>query len=256
MEPPAPFTELGGQFVIDLPGARAVFTTRRGGVSTGPYASLNLGFATDDAPGAQDANRARVRELVGAPEAAWNHQVHSAEIGIVDDHAALAQRLRRDGHATRTPGIALGALGADCLTVAIAGGGAVAMVHAGWRGLAAGALAAGVEAVRGLGGPADEAGGRGAQGDGARLEAAVGPGAGACCYEVGPEVHEAFADHPEARVGDHLDLAAVARAQLTAAGVDAVHVLGLCTMCEPELFFSHRRDRGVTGRQAGIAWLT
>ena len=242
---PAPFTELAGQFAIELPGARAVFTSRRGGVSRGPYASLNLGFATDDEPGAQDANRQRVRELTGAPDAAWPYQVHGREVGLVDDRAALDARPRRDGHVTRLPGIALGALGADCLTVAIAGGSAVAMVHAGWRGLAAGALAAGVDAVRGLAEPA-----------GARLEAAIGPGAGGCCYEVGPEVHAAFADHPGARAGDNLDLATVARAQLTAAGAAQVHDLGLCTICHPSLFFSHRRDRGVTGRQAGIAWLT
>ena len=120
----------------------------------------------------------------------------------------------------------------------------MAMVHAGWRGLAAGVLGAGVDPVRELAAP------------GAPLAAALGPAAGACCYEVGPEVHAAFATVPHARRGQNLDLLAVARAQLSGAGVSEVHALGLCTICTPERFYSHRRDRGVTGRQAGLAWLT
>jgi copper oxidase (laccase) domain-containing protein len=88
------------------------------------------------------------------------------------------------------------------------------------------------------------------------VTAAIGPGARGCCYEVGEEVHAAFADLPGARVGErNLDLAAVAGAQLEQAGVHTVHDTALCTMCAgEELFFSHRRDGGVTGRQAGVAW--
>ena len=89
-----------------------------------------------------------------------------------------------------------------------------------------------------------------------RLEAVVGPGAGPCCYEVGDEVHARFADHgPLASSGRNLDMKAIARAQLERAGVDAVTDLGLCTICD-EHFFSHRRDRGITGRQAGAIWLS
>ena len=90
------------------------------------------------------------------------------------------------------------------------------------------------------------------------LEAAVGPGAGGCCYEVGEEVHREFAGYDgRARRGRNLDMKAIARDQLEAAGVQAVHDIGLCTICSDEtLFFSHRRDRGVTGRQAGLAWLS
>jgi hypothetical protein len=245
MDLPAPFREQNGQFTIALPGARAAFTTRRGGVSTGAYASLNLGFGTADDPACQDANRARLGPLVGAPPAAWMYQVHGDRVAVLDDPAALGERPEIDGRATRLAGIALGALGADCLTVAVAGGGAVATAHAGWRGLAAGVLGRAVDRVRQL-----------AEDPGAELHAAIGPGAGPCCYEVGPEVHAAFADHPRARCGDNLDLGAIAGAQLSEAGVGAVHALGLCTICHPQLFFSHRRDRGVTGRQAGIAWLT
>jgi YfiH family protein len=132
---------------------------------------------------------------------------------------------------------------ADCLPIAIAGGGAVAILHAGWRGLAAGVIGEGVKAVRELG-------------TAGALAAAIGPGAGPCCYEVGDEVREAFAAHgAEVLRGANVDLKAIARAQLDTAGVSVVHDVGLCTICS-EQFFSHRRDHGVTGRQAGVAWLT
>jgi hypothetical protein len=244
MPVPEPFQERNGQFTIELPGARAAFTTRRGGVSQGAYASLNLGFATADDPDHQDANRARLAGLLGAPPAGWMYQVHGDRVDVLGDPAALGERPEIDGRATRLSGVALGALGADCLTVAVAGGGAVAIAHAGWRGLAAGVLGRAADRVREL---AD---------GGAELHAAIGPGAGPCCYEVGPEVHAAFSDRPQGRRANNLDLSAIAAAQLAEAGADAVHAIGLCTMCHPELFFSHRRDRGVTGRQAGLAWLT
>jgi copper oxidase (laccase) domain-containing protein len=111
------------------------------------------------------------------------------------------------------------------------------MLHCGWRGLAAGIVATGVEAVAGT-------------------AAAIGPGIGPCCYEVGPEVLGAFAGLGEGLAsGAMLDLPAVARRLLEQAGVQRVEVAGLCTSCERELFFSHRRDAGTTGRQAGLAWL-
>jgi copper oxidase (laccase) domain-containing protein len=120
------------------------------------------------------------------------------------------------------------------------------MLHAGWRGLAGGVIAEGVRALRELDG-------------GEPVVAAIGPGAGACCYEVGEEVHAAFAAFAahgdEARRGRNLDLKAIARRELEAAGVAEVHDVRICTMCtDPDLFFSHRRDGGVTGRQAGVVW--
>jgi YfiH family protein len=245
MTPPAPFYELAGHFAIELPGARAVFTTRRGGSSSGPYASLNLGFATDDDAASADRNRATLLADIGAPPAAFMYQIHSAEVRALVEPEQVAERVRVDGQATALPGIAPAALGADCLPIAIAGGGAVAVVHAGWRGLEGGVIAAGVRAVREL-----------ISDDRAPLGAAIGPGAGPCCYEVGPEVHARFAGSPAARRGDNLDLKAIAAAELERAGVAVVHDLGMCTMCAPTLFFSHRRDAGVTGRQAGLAWLT
>ncbi|MFZ0384463.1 MAG: polyphenol oxidase family protein [Solirubrobacteraceae bacterium] len=244
MQPPAPFYELADHLAVELPGARAVFTTRRGGGSSGPYASLNLGFSTDDDSDSAARNRATLLASVGAPPAAFMYQTHSAKVRVLDQPAQAYERVRVDGQATALAGIAPAALGADCLPIAIAGGGAVAVVHAGWRGLAGGVIAAGVRAVRDLAGD-----------DSAELGAAIGPGAGPCCYEVGPEVHARFSGYQTAR-GDNLDLKAIAAAQLEAAGVAAVQDLGMCTICAPSLFYSHRRDAGVTGRQAGLAWLT
>jgi YfiH family protein len=253
--PLPPFHELGVHFAIDLPGARAVFTTRRGGHSVGPYASLNLGFATDDDPDAMERNRAALPAAIGSPEPSFTYQVHGAEVRRITDGDAdpardRFERPRVDGQATNLPGVAIAALVADCLPIAVAGGGAAAMVHAGWRGLRGGVIDAGVTAVRELATHRPEGGE-------AELAAAIGPGAGPCCYEVGGEVHEAFAAYAGVRRGDNLDLKAIARLQLLAAGVSAVYDLELCTLCAPPgLLYSHRRDGGVTGRQAGVAWLT
>jgi hypothetical protein len=151
--------------------------------------------------------------------------------------------VQADGQATTLAGVAATVMVADCLPVAIAGDGAVAMLHAGWRGLAAGVIAEGVGRVRELG----------ARGP---LSAAIGPGAGPCCYEVGDEVRAAFSAHGAAvRRGRNLDLGGIAARELERAGVRLVHDVGLCTICsDPSLFFSYRRDRGTTGRQAGLAW--
>lgn len=247
---PAGFELAGEHIAISLPGAHVLFTTRRGGFSRGPYASLNLGRLTDDDPGAVSRNRAAVEALVGAP-LAYTRQVHGHHVFKVDERTKDSIRLEvgslpeADGQATALRGVAPSVLVADCVPVAIAAPGAVAMVHAGWSGLAAGVIEAGVRAVRDLGV------------DG-RLQAAIGPGAGPCCYEVGDEVHAVFSERfPAARRGDNLDLKLVASSRLESAGVTQVHDVGLCTMCaEPGLFYSHRRDGGITGRQAGIAWLS
>jgi copper oxidase (laccase) domain-containing protein len=112
------------------------------------------------------------------------------------------------------------------------------MLHAGWRGLAAGVLEHGVAALRELGG------------DGP-VVAVIGPGAGVCCYEVGPEVHAAFGGAH--RDGEHVDLRAIARERLLAAGVAEVRDARYCTICD-ERFFSHRREGARAGRQGGVAW--
>jgi YfiH family protein len=210
----------GEHLVADLGDARALFTSR----------TLDLRDAAD---------HERLQMLTGLPIARCS-QVHGREVlrltGPPD-----GSRPEADGVATNVPRVAALVLTADCLPVALHAAGAVAMVHAGWRGLAAGVLDEGLEALRELGGTGP-------------VTAAIGPGAGVCCYEVGDEVREAFADVPEARDGRNIDLPAVARRRLVDAGVAEIHEAGICTMCD-ERFFSHRRDRGATGRQGGAAWL-
>ncbi len=247
LELTAPFHELDGQVAIDLPGARAVFTTRRGGCSEGPYESLNLGLLTDDDAERVGRNRARLAAQLGVAFAS-PRQVHGNVVHTVTA-ANDPQQVPPDGDgvATARTGIAPLVLAADCLPVAIAAPGAVAMVHAGWQGLLSDVITAGVAAVRALSRDA-----------GAPLTAAIGPAAGVCCYEVGEDLHARFAARGEdLRDGANLDLKAIAAAQLRAAGAGVVHDARLCTICsDPALLFSHRRDHGVTGRQAGIAWLT
>lgn len=229
-----------------LPGARAAFSTRRGGVSEGAFAELNLGILTEDDPAHVVENRGRLARALGfdPEEIAIGRQVHGAELA---EHGARQRPSPFaepgspipdvDGHVVAVGGIAALVFVADCLPVALAGPGGVAMLHCGWRGLAAGIVAAGAAAVE-------------------ATEAAIGPGIGSCCYEVGDEVLEAFAALGEGvSDGRMLDLAEVARRSLRAAGVDRVQSAECCTSCEPRRFFSHRRDAGRTGRQAGVAWL-
>ena len=242
LEPP--FVAAGEHIAVDLPQARAVFTTRRGGHSSGAaYESLNLGLLTDDRPEDVRRNRRTLADELGV-EFAYIRQVHGTDV-ITTSAPSLGAQADADAQATASTGVAPMVMTADCLPIAVAGGGAVAVIHAGWRGLADGVIGAAVAALRKLG-------------SGGEPVAAIGPGAGACCYEVGEEVHVRFASYGElARRGRNLDLKAVARAQLEAAGASAVHDVGLCTICsDRSVFFSHRRDRGVTGRQAGVAWLT
>jgi purine-nucleoside/S-methyl-5'-thioadenosine phosphorylase / adenosine deaminase len=219
------FRAAGEHLAIDLPGGTALFTTRRGGVSEGPYASLNLGLWTDDDAGRVRDNRERVRVEVGASRLAQGRQVHGTRV-VVDGQGIE----EADGQVVSGRGVAAVVLVADCLPVALAGPERVGVVHAGWRGLAAGVLEAGVEAT-------------------GAVCAAIGPGIGPCCYEVGDDVRAVFGTSERT-----LDLKAIARARLEAAGVRDIHDCGLCTSCDAERFFSHRRDRGVTGRQAGLAW--
>ena len=232
----------GGHLAIDLPGAHVVFTSRRGGVSTGPYASLNLGFLTDDEPAAIAENRRRVEALTPGG-LVQGQQVHGTHVRRVSE--PTTSRPESDGQATISPVVSPLVLTADCLPIAMAAPGGVAMLHGGWRGLAGGIVAEGVRALDELGA-------------GAPAAAAIGPGAGGCCYEVGEEVHAHFAHHGAGvRDGRKLDLKAVARKELEAAGVPEVRDSGVCTLCgDPELWFSHRRDGGVTGRQCGVIWRT
>jgi polyphenol oxidase len=233
--------------VVRLPGARTVFTTRRGGVSEGPYDSLNLGLLTEDEPDRVVENRRRAARAVDLePEqVAIALQVHGADL-LDHEHVPSADGYafptdtpppKADGHVTATVGLGLLVVVADCYPVALSDGRQVAMLHCGWRPLAGGIL------ERAL----------------ARFErppaAAVGPGIGGCCYEVGQEVLDAFANLEGVAVGRMLDLRAVIAGKLAAAGVASVQHVDRCTSCEAEAYFSHRRDDGITGRQAGLVVL-
>lgn len=234
---------------LELPGGRVAFSTRLGGVSEGPYESLNLGVLTDDESARVGENRARLAARLGlAPgRVAMGWQVHGADVGewhgppAPGGYAAPGAELERvDGHTTRAAGLGLLVLVADCLPVALVSPERVAMLHCGWRGLAGGILERALALFDEDAPPA----------------AAIGPGIGRCCYEVGPEVLAAFEGDPGVASGWRLDLKAVARGRLERGGVRWIEDVGLCTSCLPGLFFSHRRDGGLTGRQGGIAWRT
>jgi polyphenol oxidase len=228
---------------------RVAFSTRIGGVSEGDFASLNLGILTDDDPARVVVNRTRLCEALDAdPDSAtmaW--QRHGSTVtraqprgivtpGTVYDHC--------DGLWSDEPGRAMLLLTADCLPIAIARKQgrppALEILHAGWRGLLAGIVAAGVRALTSR-----------------MLAAAIGPSIGPCCYEVGDEVatpfREAFGDDV-VRDGK-LDLWTSAERALRAAGVEDVDRCDICTACNPDRFFSHRRDHGRTGRQGIIGYV-
>jgi YfiH family protein len=234
----------------EAPGPyRVAFSTRNGGVSEGPFSSLNLGILTEDDHAHVVRNRALLCDAVGAdPDSAtmaW--QRHGANVrradargivtpGTVYDHC--------DGLWSDEPGRAMLLLTADCMPIALARADAnrpaLAILHAGWRGLLAGVVGAGVRALGTSG-----------------LAAAIGPSIGPCCYEVGDEVAAPFQEAFGADVvrDGTLDLWTSAERALRAAGVDQVDRADLCTSCHADRFFSHRRDHGRTGRQGVIAYV-
>jgi YfiH family protein len=230
---------------VRLPGARALFSTRNGGVSEGPYESLNLGILTDDDPRMVIENRRRLATAAGLDPGriAMGWQMHGTALrewdaapqgGYMAPRSALP---RVDGHLTALRGLGLLVLVADCYPVALSDAKRVAMVHCGWRGLSDGILERAIERFDAV--PA----------------AAVGPGIGGCCYEVGPDVLRAFDGLGGVGRGQMLDLRAVIARKLRAAGVHDVQHVDECTSCRPDLYFSHRRDRDLTGRQAGLVAL-
>jgi polyphenol oxidase len=243
LEPP--FRWESEHIAAELPGARMFFSSRHGGVSPQPFDSLNLGRLTDDDGANVDANRDRLAAAVGLPRERflYGRQVHGATVRRATEPPGAGRAAAdEDGQATALPDAAALVFAADCLPIVLAADGAVAALHGGWGGLGSGIVAEGVRALR-------EVGAKG------RIRAAIGPCARGCCYEVGEDRFGHFAHVPDARVGErNLDLPAVARHELAAAGVEEVHDLGLCTICRPDLFFSHRADGGITGRQAGVVW--
>ena len=236
-------------FRWEAPGPYEVaFSTRLGGVSDGPFESLNLGILTGDEPGSVIENRRRLCEKAGAdPDRAtmlW--QRHGA--GVVeapDDHGVMTAGFDHppgDALWTEERGLAMMLITADCLPVAVARANgdqpALAILHVGWRGLLEGIAAAALERL----------------GDG-RLQAVIGPGIGPCCYEVGEEVSTPFRARfgDEVMQGPNLDLYTATEKALQAAGCGRVERVEMCTSCHPDLFFSHRRDGANTGRQGVVA---
>jgi YfiH family protein len=220
----------------DQPGYVVAFTTRVGGVSGGVYESLNLTARTGDDPERVEENRRRVCDQVDLAydRLSFNRQVHSTTVSRAGSRGEPGDGLWSD-----EAGEPMLALTADCLPIAIAridGARRLALVHAGWRGLSSGIVAAGVAAV------------------GGETAAVVGPAIGPCCYEVGGEVSSRF--DADLTVERHLDLWSAAERALRGAGVASVERVDLCTCCHPELFFSHRRsgrERGVQGVIGAIA---
>jgi YfiH family protein len=233
----------------EAPGPYVVgFTYRTGGVSSGAYESLNLGALTEDEPDNVTENRRRACASVGADAEtatmAWQH--HGADVTRAEPRGIVTPGTlfeRCDGLWSDEPGQAMMLLTADCLPVAIARANgarpALAILHVGWRGLLEGIVAAGAKAL-----------------GGGKLAAAIGPGIGPCCYEVGDEVAEPFRSTYDDVVRDgRLDLWSATEQGLREVGCEQVERTDLCTYCHPELFFSHRRDKGRTGRQGVVAYI-
>jgi YfiH family protein len=230
------------------PAVCAAFTTRMGGVSAPPWDSLNLATHVGDDARAVAENRRRLARALALPASpCWLTQVHGDRVVRVD--AGPLADPRADASVTDRPGCVLAVQVADCLPLLLCDreGREVAAVHAGWRGLAAGIIGRAVRAFRA---PARA------------LLAWTGPAIGARAYAVGADLRTRFVAAAPASASAftrhdgewHMDLAALARQQLHAAGVAAVSAADHCVWTEPERFFSYRRD-GVTGRMAALIWI-
>ncbi len=232
---PEPFGWQDGQIAAAAPGGRALFTTRLTGARAAP---IDLKRWTD--PGVGDP----LAVEAGLPPGriAQSHQVHEARVRVIASESDLHMPPSDyDAQVTTLTDVACVVRTADCLPIALIAPEAVGAVHAGWRGLALGVVQAAVTELRQLGAT--------------QIAAVIGPGARVCCYEAGEEVHAAFAGlGPGARRGSHADLAAVARAILEQMDVTGIHDSGLCTICEPDLFWSFRREGEAAGRQGVATW--
>ncbi|WP_419728618.1 peptidoglycan editing factor PgeF [Lichenicola sp.] len=241
----------GGDIATDTPvflesavlaGIRHGFFTRVGGVSEGPYASLNCSVTSGDSPDALQENRRRIATVMGVAPAhlLGITQVHGIEVATVDVPWRTGEGPRADAMVTDRPGLALGIITADCGPVLLADPirGVIGAAHAGWRGAVAGVLDETVAAMLRLGAQAD------------RILAAVGPCIGQASYEVGPEVRDQVLQGGVASEGFFLagrgdrlqfDLAGYCVARLRASGVGTIDVLGCDTCADAARFFSHRR---------------
>ena len=226
---------------------KALVTTRKGGVSSGPYASLNLGLRVNDEPAKVERNRALLRAHLPA-EPRWLNQVHG---NLVVDAGSVRQPVEADAATSRTPDTVCAIMVADCLPVLLAdrAGKVVGAAHAGWHGLAAGVIE---NTVKSMAVPPSE------------LVAWLGPAIGPSAFEVGADVREAFVSTDPGAASAFIDqkpgkwladLFTLARRRLQAVGIADIHGGGLCTVSDPRRFFSHRRDK-VTGRMAALIWIS
>ncbi len=229
--------------LTELSGVRHGFFTRQGGVSGGVYASLNCGFGSDDDRAAVTENRRRVAAHLGVtfPNVLTVHQIHSALALVVDAPFPPASAPKADALVTATPGLAIGALAADCTPVLFADPEArvIGAAHAGWRGALSGVLEATIEAMVGIGARRD------------RIAAAIGPTIHQPSYEVGEEFKAAFvAEQPDyarffvrPRPGTrpHFDLPGFCAHRLAAAGLANITPSPACTYENESLLFSYRR---------------
>lgn len=220
---------------IELDHATVLFTDRRGGVSRPPYDTLNLGPYVGDDPAAVAENLDRVRRHAELDRLCTVRQVHGAEV-LWTTEIDATENPEADALISDREGEGLLVTVADCVPVALATPSRVAMLHCGWRPLAAGIVERALSLLRGE-----------------PVQAAIGPGISAARYEVGPEVPAAFDGTADRHYsGRHLDLAGIIRDKL--AGVERIETVTGCTYDQPELYFSHRRDGAPSGRQAGVIW--
>lgn len=242
--------------LAEQPGVEHAIFTRLGGVSAPPFAELNLGHTVGDEPAAVEENHHRVYGTLGVEPSevvtAW--LVHGRTVQPVSGRHAGQAVPRTDGLITRTPGLVLFQRFADCLPVLFFDpvNVVVGIAHAGWRGTVAGVAPATVRAMQTTFGsrPAD-------------LWVGVGPGIGPCCYEVGGDViqaadtafEESQALLPRVNGAVHFDIPAANVRQLRELGVENIEMAGMCTSCQVDEFFSHRAERGKTGRFGVAIWI-
>jgi YfiH family protein len=230
------------------------FVGRIGGVSTGPYESLNLAYWVGDERAHVDENWRRLREVIGEAPIARCHQVHGKAVHVVT-RENLNEKRDGDGMVTCVPGILLAVASADCVPILLADerGKAVGAVHAGWRGVIAGIAEVGVRAMEGLGARRRD------------IRAALGPSIGQCCFEVDEELTHRFArevvgcdrhSRPGRPGKSYLDLRAIVTDQLIAAGLAPATIssVGPCTRCANDRFFS-RRAHNSSGLQLSFIGL-
>lgn len=223
------------------------FSTRLGGVSAAPYDSLNLGRSTPDSEQAVDTNRRRLLAALGLDPSrlVTAGQVHGPDTAVCDVPGHVPGC---DALVTTRPGLALAVTTADCMSLIYTAPGAIAVAHSGWHGTADGMPVTALRAVCTVAGVGAD-----------HVTVHLGPCIRCCCYEVGEDVARRFPERALTPAGGRwrLDLPTAARLQLVAAGLPVTRLtdVGVCTACDSGRYFSHRRDRGLTGRHWAIAAL-